>query len=330
MELLRLENIGIYAHENGGNIQITNDVSFSLESGKTMGIIGESGCGKSITALSIMNLTSKHIKIDEGKLYFKGECISQLSPKELRKLCGSKIGMVFQEPMTALNPVFTIEQQMADPIRLHLGLAKNEIHARCVDLLTSVGIKDPEGTLKCYPHQLSGGMRQRVVIAMAISCGPELLIADEPTTALDVTIQLQILYILKKLIRENNMSLLIISHDMGVISMLSETIAVMYAGEIVEQDTRENIMSRAAHPYTAKLINAARELNTGCEELTVVEGSVPRPGEKIKGCKFAERCEFACQKCFETHPSLEKKPDGKGMVRCWKYTEKQEAGYVRA
>lgn len=230
-----------------------------------------------------------------------------------------KVGMVFQEPMTALNPVFNIEQQMLAPMKTHLKIPKHELHNRCIKLLQQVGIKEPEAVLKSYPHQLSGGMRQRIVIAMAISCSPSLLIADEPTTALDVTIQLQILRIIKNLVQQNRMSLLIISHDIGVISTLAEEIIVMYAGEIIEQDNKENIIKNAQHPYSKKLINAALELQNGCKELTIVEGSVPRPHENIIGCKFAPRCEFCTEKCLNEKPPTILKSNGTGRIKCWKY-----------
>lgn len=344
-ELLKIENVTIVANKkhkklhrlqrkkyqndakdnrslDNGSIKITDNVSLSLNSGEIMGIIGESGCGKSITALSILGLTNSNIQISSGNIFFENVCLNNLTPENLRKICGSKIGMVFQEPMTALNPVFTIEKQLSEPLKLHLKLSKSDIKARCIELLESVGIKNASSILKCYPHQLSGGMRQRVVIAMAIACKPKLLIADEPTTALDVTIQSQILHILKKLVKENNMALLIISHDIGVISKLSENVSVMYAGQIIEQDTKSNIITNPLHPYTSKLINSAKELSGGCKHLTIVNGSVPRPEENIAGCKFSARCEFCTSICKDKKPPLIKKDSGNGYIRCWKYVNK--------
>jgi|GEM_PF-75308 len=318
-DLLKIENLTVVAADKHDTHEIVRDVSFAIRNGETMGIIGESGCGKSITAMSILKLTEPNIHIAKGYIYWGDICLSELPESRLRTICGKEIGTIFQEPMTSLNPVFTIEQQLSAPIRLHLGLKKADIHQRCIRLLQDVGIKHPEKTLKSYPHELSGGMCQRVVIAMAISCDPRLLIADEPTTALDVTIQAQILGILKELIRTNHMALLIISHDMGVIASLSENITVMYGGEIVEQDTRDSIIERAAHPYTEKLINAAEELYDGADELTIVRGSVPRPGEHIIGCKFAPRCTFSTRRCHTERPPLIRKKYGKGTVRCWKY-----------
>ncbi|WP_462325213.1 ABC transporter ATP-binding protein [Desulfoplanes sp.] len=316
-DLLRIENLSVTAADKKCTHEIVRDVSLAVRSGGTMGIIGESGCGKSITAMSILDLNEPNIHIDKGHIYWDNICLNELPESRLRKLCGNGIGMIFQEPMTSLNPVFTIEQQLTAPIRLHLDMNKTDMHGRCIRLLQDVGIKDPETTLASYPHELSGGMCQRVVIAMAISCDPQLLIADEPTTALDVTIQAQILEILKKLIRTNHMALLIISHDMGVIASISENITVMYGGEIVEQDTRDGILEHASHPYTEKLINAAEELYDGADTLTLVRGSVPRPGENIMGCKFAPRCTISTPRCLAERPPMGRKKHGKGTVRCW-------------
>ena len=316
-DLLRIENLSVVAADEKQTTELVSDVSLTVQHGETMGVIGESGCGKSITALSILKLTDPNVYIDKGRIDWQDIGLSELSEKRLRKICGKEIGMVFQEPMTSLNPFFTIKRQLAAPIKLHLGLDKTEIHKRCIRLLQDVGIKDPEKTLKSYPHELSGGMCQRVAIAIAISCNPKLLIADEPTTAMDVTIQAQILKILKKLIHANNMALLIISHDMGVIASLSENITVMYGGEVVEQDTRDNIINQASHPYTKNLINAAEELYDGANELTLIIGNVPRPGEHLTGCKFASRCTFCIEKCSTEHPPLTQKEQGDGLVRCW-------------
>jgi oligopeptide/dipeptide ABC transporter ATP-binding protein len=316
-DLLKIENLSVVAADKKRTTEIVRDVSFAVQSGETMGIIGESGCGKSITAMSILKLTEPNIQIDKGHIYWGDICLSELSESRLRKICGKEIGMIFQEPMTSLNPVFTIKQQLSAPIRLHLNLSKTDIQQRCISLLQDVGIKDPENILKSYPHELSGGMCQRIAIAIAISCNPQLLIADEPTTALDVTIQAQILRIIKKLIHTNHMALLIISHDMGVIASLSENITVMYGGEIVEQDTRDNIIEHASHPYTKQLICAAEELYDGAAELTLVRGNVPRPGENLTGCKFAPRCALSTQRCHAEHPPLVRKEGSKGTVRCW-------------
>ncbi len=315
--LLRIEHLNVVATDGKQTTELVSDVSLTVQESQTMGVIGESGCGKSITAMSILKLTEPNVYIDKGRIDWQNINLSGLSEKRLRKICGKEIGMVFQDPMTCLNPFFTIKQQLSAPIKLHLRLSKTDIHKRCIRLMQDVGIKNPEKTLKSYPHELSGGMCQRVAIAIAISCNPKLLIADEPTTALDVTIQAQILGILKKLIHTNNMALLIISHDMGVIASLSENITVMYGGEVVEQDTRDNVINQASHPYTKNLINAAEELYDGADELTLVMGNVPRPEENIVGCKFAPRCTFCTQKCYSEHPLPTQKKSGSGFVRCW-------------
>lgn len=315
--LLRIEHLSVVATDQKQTTELVSDVSLTVQDGETMGVIGESGCGKSITAMSILKLTEPNVYINKGRIDWRKISLSGLSEKRLRKICGKEIGMVFQEPMTCLNPFFTIKQQLSAPIKLHLGLNKTDIHKRCIRLMQDAGIKNPEKTLKSYPHELSGGMCQRVAIAIAISCDPKLLIADEPTTALDVTIQAQILGIFKKLIHTNNMALLIISHDMGVIASLSENITVMYGGEVVEQDTRNNVISRASHPYTKNLINAAEELYDGADELNLVMGNVPRPEENIMGCKFAPRCTLCTEKCYSDHPPLTQKESGDGLVRCW-------------
>jgi peptide/nickel transport system permease protein len=315
--LLRIENLSVVATDEKQTTELVSGVSLTVQNGETMGLIGESGCGKSITAMSVLKLTEPNVYIDKGRIDWRNISLSGLSEKGLRKICGKEIGMVFQEPMTSLNPFFTIKQQLAAPIKLHLDLGKTDIHNRCIRLMQDVGIKDPEKTLKSYPHELSGGMCQRVAIAIAISCNPKLLIADEPTTALDVTIQAQILGILKKQISTNNMALLIISHDIGVIASLAENITVMYGGEVVEQDTKDNIIRQASHPYTKNLITAAEELYDGADELTLLMGNVPTPGENITGCKFAPRCTVCTQKCYSARPPLTQTKSGAGLVRCW-------------
>lgn len=316
-DLLTLDGLEIQAKESFGNVTIVKNISFSLKPGQTLGIVGESGCGKSITALSILGLLRKKLKITNGKIVFNGKDLTAMTKEELREVCGKEIGMVFQEPMAALNPLFTIGRQLEEPLRIHLKLSKKDAHNKCIELLKDVGINDAENVLKCYPHEFSGGMRQRVLIAIAISCNPMLLIADEPTTALDVTIQVQILKIIKKLISEKNMSLLLISHDLGVISQMSEHVVVMYSGEIVEEDTVENIINNPQHPYTKKLLASAMELTNCCDSLSVVEGSVPRPEEVMEGCKFAPRCEKCKPICVKKRPPLATKLQGYGSVKCW-------------
>ncbi|QSX05863.1 ABC transporter ATP-binding protein [Sedimentibacter sp. zth1] len=321
-DLLQINNMTIEAKEKHENITIVDDISLKLKYGQTLGIVGESGCGKSITALSILGLLRNKLSITKGEIIFENANLATMNKEKLRDICGNEIGMIFQEPMTALNPLFTIGRQIIEPLRIHLKLSKKEARKRSIELLNTVGINNPEGVLKCYPFQFSGGMRQRVMIAIAISCTPKLLIADEPTTALDVTIQAQILQILKKLIKDRGMSLLLISHDLGVISKLSEQIIVMYSGEIVENDTVDNIINNPLHPYTQKLLSAATELSSDCEYLSVVNGSVPRPEEKIVGCKFSARCEYCKDICLKQRPPLTKKSTSNGLIKCWKYDSK--------
>ncbi|SCY23900.1 ABC transporter ATP-binding protein [Alkaliphilus peptidifermentans] len=316
-EVLKIENLEIKAKSKNAIVTILDNISFSLKPGQTLGIVGESGCGKSITALSILGLLNKHISITGGKISFREKVLSTMKEKELRKICGREIGMIFQEPMTALNPLLTIGRQLAEPLRTHLEMSKREAHSQSIELLNDVGIKEPEKVLKCYPYELSGGMRQRVLIAIAISCNPLLLIADEPTTALDVTVQAQVLRIMKRLIKEKSMSMLLISHDLGVISQMCERVIVMYSGEIVEEDTTENIINNPKHPYTKKLLLSAKELVEGRKNLTIVNGSVPRPEEIIIGCKFAARCEERKPLCMNVRPPITLKLHGSGRVKCW-------------
>ncbi len=317
-QLLNIDNLEIGIVKKRESLKIVNGISFNVGESETLGIVGESGCGKSMTALSIMGLLSKDIKILDGTINFKDQEISSYSDKKLRKLCGSDMGIIFQEPMTALNPMFTIEKQLSDAQIIHLGLTKKEAYDSSVELLKQVGINNAEDVLKSFPHEFSGGMRQRVLIAMAISCNPSLLIADEPTTALDVITQMQILEIIKNLVKDKDMSLILISHDLSVISQMTDRTIVMYSGEIFEEDTTQNIIYKPYHPYTKSLVEAAFELeNSSQQELNVIEGNVPRPEEKIIGCKFANRCKHCMDICHEKKPSLKNKLSGSGSVRCW-------------
>ncbi len=318
-KLLEVENLKIMAKDKKQTVTIVDNISFNICKGQTLGIIGESGCGKSMTALSIMSLLRKNVYLEDSRIIFKGQNLATMDKKKLRSLCGKDIGMVFQEPMTALNPLFTIGRQLSEAIMLHMKLSKKQANKRSIELLDEVGIKNPESVLKSYPHQFSGGMLQRVVIAIAISCNPSLLIADEPTTALDVVIQAQILSLLKDLIKERNMAMLLISHDFGVISQMADRTLVMYSGEIIEEDFIENIIDRPRHPYTEKLLLAAKELSEGSRELSTVKGAVPRPEQVIVGCKFKDRCEDILKPCSHERPPMFYLNEDHKRVKCWKY-----------
>lgn len=270
--LLEVKNLSIQARDGNEVVSLVKDISFSIREKEVLGIVGESGSGKSMTALSIMGLLKKNINVNEGIINFSDQDLTKISKKALRKMCGKDMGIVFQEPMMALNPFFKIGKQVSEPLIQHLKLTKNAAYDRSVELLNEVGISDAKRVMKTYPHELSGGMRQRVLIAIALSCNPKLVIADEPTTALDVIIQNQILTLLKKLIKERETSLLIISHDFGVISKMADNVAVMYDGEIVEMGTKEVVLKKPKHAYTNALLKAAYEMHTDVERLTVPSG----------------------------------------------------------
>lgn len=282
-----------------------------------MGLVGESGCGKSVTSLSIMrllNFTSG--KVTKGEVIFDGKDLQKLSEKEMREIRGGKMSMIFQEPMSSLNPAMRIDKQMIEGIRLHTNLSKQEARERAAKILQQVGIPDPERVLKNYPHQLSGGMSQRVMIAMAMSCNPQLLIADEPTTALDVTIQAQILELMKKIQKEEGMSILLITHDLGVVAEMCTRVIVMYAGEIVEEAPVEVLFNNPTHPYTEGLIASVPKLGSGVKVLPSIPGSVPDLSMLPKGCRFAPRCKYATERCHNEEPDLFEVSEHQ-KCRCW-------------
>ncbi len=300
-------------------MRAVDGVSFSIEEGKTMGLVGESGCGKSVTALSILRLIPiPPGKVVGGQVLFRGEDLLKLNGQEMRKVRGNEISMVFQEPMTSLNPVFTIGDQIVEAIRLHQGLGKRDARQKAIDMLRLVKIADPEVRIDVYPHQLSGGMRQRVMIAMALSCNPSLLIADEPTTALDVTIQAQILELMKELQESLGMALLLITHDLGVVAEQADEVAIMYAGKIVEKANPETIFSRPLHPYTLGLLNSVPGISGKKKKrLEAIPGVVPSPLDLPSGCRFRDRCPRVVEKCAESEPELIEK--GKGhWVACYR------------
>jgi peptide/nickel transport system ATP-binding protein len=280
-----------------GEVRAVDEVSFTLDAGETLCLVGESGCGKSVTALSLMRLVAKPGRITHGEIWFNGRDLTQLSESEMRHLRGDDLGMIFQDPMTSLNPVFTVGEQIAEAIRWHRGVSKKEAWNQAVEGMRDVAIPAPELRAKNYPHEMSGGMRQRVMIAMALACDPKLLIADEPTTALDVTIQAQILDLLNELKAKRQLALLLITHDLGVVAEIADRVAVMYAGQIVEAAPVRELFAQPRHPYTAGLLRAVPRLGSQHARLQTIEGVVPNPLALPPGCRFAPRCEHRQPQC---------------------------------
>lgn len=319
--LLEVKNLKTYFYTDDGVAKAVDDVSFSLDKGETLGLVGESGCGKSVSALSIMRLIPDPPgKIAGGEIYFKGKNILSFSEKEMQEIRGNDIGMIFQEPMTSLNPVFTCGNQIEEAVILHQKLSKEEAKKKALEMLNLVGIPAPEQRYNEYPHQLSGGMRQRIMIAMALCCNPEILIADEPTTALDVTVQAQILELINKLQRELGMGVIMITHDLGVIAEVSKKVAVMYASKVAEYGNVDQIFYNPKHPYTIGLLNSIPKLNKAKERLATIEGTVPAPTHYPKGCHFCTRCTFAIQKCWDEEPKLTEVEKGH-VAACWRISE---------
>ncbi len=305
--LLEVKNLKTQFRVDEGTFNAVDNVSFRLEDGRSLGIVGESGCGKSVTSLSIMGLVQNPGKIIAGEILFRGKNLLKLSKEDMREVRGNEIAMIFQEPMTSLNPVFTIGNQIDEAIIQHNpNLKKSEVKARTIEILKTVGIPAPEKRYDEYPHQLSGGMRQRVMIAIAISCNPKLLIADEPTTALDVTIQAQILDLIRKLQKEYNAGLILITHDLGVVAEMCQDVVVMYAGRIIEYGTIEDIFYRSKHPYTRGLLDSIPHFETGhkMKELKTIKGLVPSLMNLPEGCRFRDRCPRATEICVEKYPEL--------------------------
>ena len=302
-------------------------VSFEIGEGKTLGLVGESGCGKSVTSLSIMRLIpSPPGKIVGGEIFYRGRDLLRLNNEAMRRIRGNEISMIFQEPMTSLNPVFTVGNQIGEAIKLHQGLGKRETRQKTIEMLRLVKIADPESRVDSYPHQLSGGMRQRVMIAMALSCNPSLLIADEPTTALDVTIQAQILELIKELQQKiGGMALLLITHDLGVVSEQADNVAIMYAGKIVERSSTRAIFNRPFHPYTVGLLNSLPGIGgLKKKRLDAIPGMVPSPLHLPSGCRFRDRCPRAQEICAQTEPPLEEKEPGHTVACYFPHTETRE------
>jgi len=315
--LLEIKDLKTYFATEDGLVKAVEGVGFRMEKGETLGVVGESGCGKSVTAMSILRLNPEPPTVYAGgEILFEGRDLLKLSEQEIRKVRGDDIAMIFQEPMTSLNPVFTIGDQIMEPLRLHRGMAKAAARSQAVEMLRKVGIPSPETRVDEYPHQMSGGMKQRVMIAMALACDPKLLIADEPSTALDVTIQAQILDLLRDMQKEMGMSILLITHDLGVVAEMSDHVAVMYASKIVEYADTKTLFESPRHPYTFGLFQSLPELHRGADRrLKEIPGTVPNPLDFPSGCKFRTRCVKAAERCALEEPVLVA-PEGGHPVAC--------------
>lgn len=321
--ILRINDLKVSFQSGKKFLPAVDGVSFELKDGEILGIVGESGSGKSVTSLAAMGLIpSPPGKIERGEIIFEGKDLTKISEKEWRKIRGNQISMIFQEPMTSLNPLFTVGNQLMEAIRLHTDLSKAAAKARSMELLKLVGIPRAEGILKEFPHQLSGGMRQRVMIAMAMACNPRVLIADEPTTALDVTIQAQILALMKDLNQKTNTSIILITHDLGVVAEICERVIVMYAGQIVEQGDVRKILKDPQHPYTKGLLKSVPNLTVKTNRLYSIPGTVPAPGTVHQGCRFAARCSEVFEQCHLESPQLYKSEKDGHEVRCFLHTVK--------
>ena len=322
MKLLEVKDLKTYFYTDEGVVKSVDGVSFSVDKGETLGVVGESGCGKSITSMSIMQLIGKPGKIVNGEIDFKGENLLNKDKEEMRKIRGKEIAMIFQEPMTSLNPVYTVGQQIMEAVLIHEDMTKEQARERAIQMLDLVKIPDAEKRLNSYPHEFSGGMRQRVMIAMALSCNPEFLICDEPTTALDVTIQAQILNFINELKEKTGTAVMMITHDLGVIAEVADNVMVMYAGQVVEYTDVDTVFEKPLHPYTQGLISCIPKLGGQEEKLSTIKGMVPSFNDMPEGCLFCPRCEYAKDICRKERPELVDL-DGH-QVRCFKYTDRWE------
>ncbi len=307
MALLELKDLHTFFRTKKGIVKAVNGVSYSVDEGKTLGVVGESGSGKSVSAMSVLQLLDGNGYIDSGEILFNGVDLTKCSKNEMYAIRGNDISVIFQEPMTALNPVFSVKRQLSEPFIIHRKMSKKEAAKAALKMLADVKIPNPEVVLNQYPHQLSGGMRQRVMIAIALACEPKLLIADEPTTALDVTIQAQILRLMNELKHTHGTSIMFITHDLGVINQMADDVAVMYCGQVVEHVPARTLFSRSvkySHPYTEGLLASMPRLDTHSERLDAIPGAVPHPLALPKGCKFAPRCKYCTQRCMEEEPKL--------------------------
>ena len=325
MALLEIRDLHTFFRTRKGIVKAVNGVSYSVDAGKTLGVVGESGSGKSVSAMSILQLLDGNGYIDSGEILFEGKDLTKATQKELYEVRGNAISMIFQEPMTSLNPVFSIERQVSEPFIIHQHLSKREAAKKVIEMLNDVKIPNPHIVAKQYPHQLSGGMRQRVMIAMALACKPKLLIADEPTTALDVTIQAQILKLMNDLKKEHGTSIMFITHDLGVIRQIADDVAVMYCGQVVEMAPAETIfnVSEYSHPYTEGLMLSIPRLTTPANErLDAIPGAVPHPLALPKGCKFAPRCKYCTERCMQEEPQMVHVSETQ-QIRCF-YPRKED------
>ena len=322
--LLEVKNLKTFFKTRNGIVKAVNDVSYSIYPGKTLGIVGESGSGKSVSAMSVLRLLDANGYIAGGTVTFDGQDLSKVTTEQMYHIRGNRISVIFQEPMTSLTPVFSVKKQLSEPFIIHQGMSKKEAAAKCIEMLKAVQIPNPEAVAKQYPHQLSGGMRQRVMIAMALACKPDILIADEPTTALDVTIQAQILRLMNDLQKENGTAIMFITHDLGVINEMADDVVVMYCGQVVEQAPARVIFTNCekSHPYTEGLMYSIPRLNDDRKKLDPIPGAVPHPLDLPKGCKFAPRCKYCTQKCIDAEPELKQVAEGQ-YVRCF-YPDKEE------
>ena len=315
---LKIENLKTQFHTRRGVVPAVDDVSIEIPKGKIIGLVGESGCGKSMTAMSVMQLVKKPGKIVDGKIMLMGKNLLEADPAEMRKIRGDDIAMIFQEPMTSLNPVYTVGHQVREAILLHQQVSREEAKNRVLEIFRQVGIPEPEKRYRSYPHQLSGGLRQRVMIGMAVVCKPELLIADEPTTALDVTIEAQILKLMKQLRDEQGTSILLITHNMGVVAQMCDYVYVMYAGKVMEQGETFELFEHTQHPYTAGLLKSIPRLDYQVERLYSIRGVVPNLLKLPQGCSFCTRCDYADDRCRMERPDIYETAEGH-KVRCFRW-----------
>lgn len=324
--ILEIKDLCVEFKTVEGTVQAVDHLSYLLHKGEKLGIVGESGSGKSVSSLGMMQLIPNPPgKITGGEILYKGQDLVKASEKEMQKIRGNEISMIFQEPMTSLNPIIKCGKQIAESLRLHRGMKKKEAMEEAIRMMKAVGIANPEVRAHEYPHQMSGGMRQRVMIAMALACKPQILIADEPTTALDVTIQAQILDLIRELNESMGTSVVFITHDLGVVSELCDTVIVMYTGHIVEQAPVRELFETPKHPYTAGLLNAIPRITKERKPLETIEGMVPNPTERIEGCSFSPRCPHATERCRKENPPVRQLSESR-TVRCWLYADEEKEG----